>query len=259
MQCLRLSIAHNAAPCSSLRSASGARLAQASRPALAAARAARPACSAAQQPPQQQLQQQQQQLAAQRPAGSSGAAPSAAALAALWTLAAQLPASAAEVELSGGPPASSYYVSLGLFLITVPGAAAGCCLAVARFACCALASATSPPCRRPLGPEAQAAHEPSVAPLPQAPSSSAAPRPGTIVSERPSARPPPSPPAGLWSLIKRSPKAKIKRKTFEVAGPAEVRRGGLRWPAVWRQRGPRRRASSGRPHEGLWEGGGARR
>lgn len=25
--------------------------------------------------------------------------------------------------------------------------------------------------------------------------------------------------AGLWSLIKRSPRAKIKRKTFEVAGP----------------------------------------
>jgi len=43
--------------------------------------------------------------------------------------------------------------------------------------------------------------------------------------------------AGLWSLIKRSPKAKIKRKTFEVEGPvvvselprqgAMVRRG---WP-----------------------------
>lgn len=46
---------------------------------------------------------------------------------------------------SSGPPASSYYVSLGLFLMTLPG---------------------------------------------------------------------------LWSLIKRSPKAKIKRKTFEVAGPA---------------------------------------
>lgn len=27
--------------------------------------------------------------------------------------------------------------------------------------------------------------------------------------------------AGLWSLIKRAPKAKIKRKTFEVAGPAK--------------------------------------
>jgi len=26
---------------------------------------------------------------------------------------------------------------------------------------------------------------------------------------------------GLWSLIKRSPKAKIKRKTFEVAGPSK--------------------------------------
>ena len=27
--------------------------------------------------------------------------------------------------------------------------------------------------------------------------------------------------AGLWSLIKRAPKAKIKRKTFEVSGPAK--------------------------------------
>ena len=27
--------------------------------------------------------------------------------------------------------------------------------------------------------------------------------------------------AGLWSLIKRAPKAKIRRKTFEVAGPAQ--------------------------------------
>lgn len=26
---------------------------------------------------------------------------------------------------------------------------------------------------------------------------------------------------GLWSLIKRAPKAKIRRKTFEVAGPAQ--------------------------------------
>lgn len=47
--------------------------------------------------------------------------------------------------MASSPPASSYYVSLGLFLFTLPG---------------------------------------------------------------------------LWSLIKRSPKAKIKRKTFEVAGPA---------------------------------------
>eukprot|EP00889_Picochlorum_renovo_P003590 jgi/Picre1/30620/NNA_005981.t1 len=47
--------------------------------------------------------------------------------------------------VTGSPPASSYYVSLGLFLLTLPG---------------------------------------------------------------------------LWSLIKRSPKAKIKRKTFEVDGPA---------------------------------------
>lgn len=48
-------------------------------------------------------------------------------------------------DMASSPPASSYYVSLGLFLFTLPG---------------------------------------------------------------------------LWSLIKRSPKAKIKRKTFEVAGPA---------------------------------------
>ena len=54
------------------------------------------------------------------------------------------PASAL-TEPTGAPPASSYYVSLGLFLVTLPG---------------------------------------------------------------------------LWSLIKRSPKAKVRRKTFEVAGPA---------------------------------------
>ncbi len=35
-------------------------------------------------------------------------------------------------------------------------------------------------------------------------------------------------PAGLWSLIKRSPKAKIKRKTFEVPGPGNVRGWGQR-------------------------------
>lgn len=61
----------------------------------------------------------------------------------LWSLS-ELPAVADTV--SGGPPASSYYVSLGLFVITLPG---------------------------------------------------------------------------LWSLIKRAPKAKIKRKTFEVAGPSK--------------------------------------
>lgn len=27
--------------------------------------------------------------------------------------------------------------------------------------------------------------------------------------------------SGLWSLIKRAPKAKVKRKTFEVAGPSK--------------------------------------
>ena len=64
-----------------------------------------------QQPQQPQLQQQQQAAPA-----------SLASLAALWALAADLPAAAADIDLSGGPPASSYYVSLGLFLITVPGA-----------------------------------------------------------------------------------------------------------------------------------------
>lgn len=76
--------------------------------------AAAPAASLQQreQRPQQQRQQQQQQAA---PA-------SLASLAALWALAADLPAAAADLDLSSGPPASSYYVSLGLFLITVPGA-----------------------------------------------------------------------------------------------------------------------------------------
>ena len=55
------------------------------------------------------------------------------------------PAFADMTPPSSSPPAGSYYVSLGLFLLTLPG---------------------------------------------------------------------------LWSLIKRSPKAKVKRKTFEVAGPA---------------------------------------
>jgi hypothetical protein len=55
------------------------------------------------------------------------------------------PAFADATPPTTAPPASSYYVSLGLFLLTLPG---------------------------------------------------------------------------LWSLIKRSPKAKVKRKTFEVAGPA---------------------------------------
>ncbi|GAB4821324.1 hypothetical protein N2152v2_008370 [Parachlorella kessleri] len=61
----------------------------------------------------------------------------------LWLLS-ELPSLAAG-ELSGSPPASSYYVSLGLFLITLPG---------------------------------------------------------------------------LWSLIKRAPKAKVRRRTYEVAGPS---------------------------------------
>lgn len=62
---------------------------------------------------------------------------------ALWVLS-EVPAISA--ELSGGPPASSYYVSLGLFLITLPG---------------------------------------------------------------------------LWSLIKRAPKAKVRRRTYEVPGPGQ--------------------------------------
>jgi hypothetical protein len=41
-------------------------------------------------------------------------------MAALWAATAVLPAQAA-ADLGGGPPASSYYVSLGLFLMTVPG------------------------------------------------------------------------------------------------------------------------------------------
>ena len=73
--------------------------------------AAGPGQAQQQQPSGQQQRQQQQQ---QQP----GAAPAPAA--ALWALAA-LPAAAADIELSGGPPASSYYVSLGLFLMTVPG------------------------------------------------------------------------------------------------------------------------------------------
>jgi hypothetical protein len=66
-----------------------------------------------------QAQRQQQDL--QRPAGQLGAGISASM--ALWLLS-DLPALAAG-ELGGGPPASSYYVSLGLFLITLPGAAGG--------------------------------------------------------------------------------------------------------------------------------------
>ncbi|KAL4422257.1 hypothetical protein ABPG75_008454 [Micractinium tetrahymenae] len=117
-------------------------------PAASAAGQQRPAGSSGalgrrQQSAQQQADQQLQRLEApQQAAAAAGAPATLASLAALWALA-ELPAEAA--DLSGGPPASSYYVSLGLFLITVPG---------------------------------------------------------------------------LWSLIKRSPKAKIKRKTFEVPGPA---------------------------------------
>lgn len=97
-------------------------------------------------------------------------------LAALWGAVAALPANAA--ELSGGPPASSYYVSLGLFLMTVPGG--------------------------------QDVLEPTLY------------RGSLLRSERWVLNRRSSPPAGLWSLIKRAPKAKIKRKTYEVAGPADV-------------------------------------
>lgn len=100
----------------------------------------------------------EQQLTAQRPAAAAeqqqhkqlqpGALGAGAdwllAVLALWALV-DAPAQAAE-PLPGGPPASSYYVSLGLFLITLPG---------------------------------------------------------------------------LWSLIKRAPKAKIRRRTYEVLGPAQ--------------------------------------
>lgn len=40
---------------------------------------------------------------------------------ALWALT-ELPAAAAPDALPGAPPAQSYYVSLGLFVMTVPGA-----------------------------------------------------------------------------------------------------------------------------------------
>lgn len=233
MQCLRLPGAvtsHNVPVCSSLRTASGARLVQAARPALAVARAARPACSASQQPPKQR--QQQQQLAAQRPASGGGAAPSAAMLAALWTLAAQLPASAAELELSGGPPASSYYVSLGLFLMSVPGELTGEGVVAActkRRGCTGAAGGgRARHCaRRPASRLMLLGNECTVGCKVRMPSSRCWHCPSV-----------PPPCAGLWSLIKRSPKAKIKRKTFEVAGPAEVSEqasagAGCTCAAVW--------------------------
>lgn len=94
-----------------------------------------------QQPLQAQQQQNQGQLAFR---SSSNGELAWSAMLALWALA---PAASAAEALPGGPPASSYYVSLGLFVVTLPG---------------------------------------------------------------------------LWSLIKRSPKAKIRRRTYEVAGPAQV-------------------------------------
>lgn len=124
----------------------------------------------------------ERQLPQRRPAGPATLAQ----LAALWAAAA-LPAQASEA-LSGGPPASSYYVSLGLFVMTVPGGLAGACRAAAG-------GLGAPP--RPSFRTAACRPLPHRHKLPR--------------------------PAGLWSLIKRSPKAKIKRKTFEVAGPGNVR------------------------------------
>ena len=85
--------------------------------AAAAAGAGRPAAPAQLLQPPRQLQQTQQKQQPQQPQQLAAAALPA--TAALWLLAGGLPAGAA--ELSGGPPASSYYVSLGLFLITLPG------------------------------------------------------------------------------------------------------------------------------------------
>ena len=64
-------------------------------------------------------QQWQQQIQA----AAAGAPVTLASLLALWA-ATELPAAAAG-ELSGSAPASSYYVSLGLFVLTVPGAWCG--------------------------------------------------------------------------------------------------------------------------------------
>ena len=149
----------------------------------------------------QQPAAQQQRLEQARPMAATptlaallalwAAAPTLAALLALWA-AAELPAAAS--ELSGGPPASSYYVSLGLFLMSVPGGcpegAKGACGCWAGRSC----AAPPPPAglrRARLLPRASCISYSVSKPIN----------------------------AGLWSLIKRSPKAKIKRKTFEVAGP----------------------------------------
>jgi hypothetical protein len=157
---------------------------------------------------------------------------------ALWALT-EAPAHAD--TLPGAPPASSYYVSLGLFVLTVPGARKkpllkggarrqGAILVADNSACkpernshkcsmvCALVClsagggvmgffadarglvAAHPNHMHPAGPPPPRAHHPQ---------------------PHPSLRPFHPLPKGLWSLIKRSPKAKIKRKTFEVAGPAK--------------------------------------
>ncbi len=179
--------------------------------------AAAPAASLQQR--ERQTQQQQQPQEQQQPAPVSLAS-----LAALWALAADLPAAAADIDLSGGPPASSYYVSLGLFLITVPGASQGGLRSTGKkralpVASCR-ASAAALPAAVQLGTRLVSAR-----PAPTHAVSAAAKmlfmlmllHVLLIVFCRQSLNA-----AGLWSLIKRSPKAKIKRKTFEVAGPAQV-------------------------------------
>lgn len=108
-----------------------------------------------------------------RPTEPPAAPATLAQLAALWAAAAALPADAA--ELSGGPPASSYYVSLGLFLMTVPGGHIYQDLIPRGYACragsCMLGAERHGICERrpPVAPT----------PLPQAcgPSSSGPPRP----------------------------------------------------------------------------------
>ena len=56
-----------------------------------------------------------------QPAAPSSALDATLASLALWALT-ELPAAAAPDAMPGAPPAQSYYVSLGLFVMTVPGA-----------------------------------------------------------------------------------------------------------------------------------------
>lgn len=122
-------------------------------PAASAAGPQRPARSSGalgrrQQSAQQQVEQQLQRLEAPQQAAAAaaaGAPATLASLAALWALA-ELPAEAS--DLSGGPPASSYYVSLGLFLITVPGG--GCCLPTAAALGTATRLGSQPATARPV-------------------------------------------------------------------------------------------------------------